>query len=208
MILIALLIGCEPVPEHEGIAVGNPPGAMRTVLAPGDELTLDDAEVYVHGLLLEGCDLGAEVVRVEDWVDLQGITEIGVPQGSWCAVTLGLGEPVSLSGTGENGGTFAFEANVGRVTVLGRIDVEEDSRPRDLVLELAQPGWISQDILGLQPATHLDLGDNCLDDALCLRMWHALADGSAVYDDDDGEGDVDPEERDRGAVLEGTGRAR
>jgi len=207
--LLALLIGCsEPIDTvHDGIGVGNPPGAtMRFALGPGAELAFDDATIGVSTLFLESCDGAVAAIPVDAFVGLQGNTPIDVPYGTFCLVAFTLGRAVRLSGTGDNGGTFEFTADIGRVLMYGEVHVPRAPAGRDLVLELAYPDWVSQDILGLQPATHREIGPACADDPACVRMRRALADQSAIYDDAGADGQVEESERETGAEAEGSDR--
>lgn len=213
--LLALLFaGCESpdgqTPIHEGIAVGNPPSLMRLQLAGSDDITLAPASLAITSLLLEACDgTVAEVVRVDAAVALDGTDAIEIPGGIWCAVTLGIGRPVHFSGTADNTGAFTFAGTIARVALFGEVAVEPPdtgSPSGDLVLEVARPNWVTQDALALEPGRIREIGPDCSTDDACLRIWHAVADQSGLYADDDGDGAVSTGERDRGTAAEGSGR--
>lgn len=202
--LLLLLAACDlEAPPPGGIAIGNPPTTVRISLADATDVAFDDLSLPIAGVYLEDCDGAGQVVGRAVEIGLRG-TAIEVPAGDWCAIGLVPDGDATLTGR-ASGGTFRFAAPLPRILLYGEIKLDPEVA---FVLELAEPGWIDAAAFGLSAGDHLDIGgERCTSDPLCARILVALTDTAGLYDDD-GDGTVDPTERDRGESAAGTSRDR
>lgn len=212
--LIAVVAAGCVVPEqvtddtagHGGVAVGNPPQARVSLAAGAPDVAFTSLELPLVGFYLEDCDGVARVVDLPRTV--LGLTggEVELETGRYCAVGLvpDPATPTVLSGEAD-GGTWTFTNPLGRILLYGDLELVPD---QELNLELAEPGWIDAAAFELSPGDHRDIGDSdrCSADPLCERITNALTDQSGLYVDDDADGVIGTEERDRGEDARGDRR--
>lgn len=210
-LLIAALLGCTQPPDdgsggdEMGIAIGNP-GVVSLGIAASDEMQLTLAELPVAALEHHACSDSHETGIQDVNLDLtDGPVAVELLAGSWCGLRVELAEPLLIEATwapvsGETA-TVAIELAVAQVDLEPLVDesftVDEDTA---LALELAAPGWLEATLLGLQDGDALEVGTG---DALHLDLFQAVTEDSAAFDDLDGSGLVDAEERDAGPLLVG-----
>ncbi len=203
-VLTLLLAGCQPAPEddNQGIAVGNP-GVIAMSIAASDDVEVEAAGLRPTLVRYGTCGVGNDAtVGGGDPVDLaDGPADYAFPEGTWCGVGL---ETVSLEidgrwdpGTGEQA-TFTLTLDLPSV-VLGFVDevlaVDDET---ELAFELASPGWLDAAGLGLSDGDDLVVAAG---DELHDTLVASLQDESAAFDDLDGSGVVEQEERDAGPLA-------
>ncbi len=203
MTLLLLLLAC-PAPDdpgHDATIVGNP-GKMTAKTAAGHGTEQTTGSLTVQTLALTPCDAAdAVIVELDTTLALVEGTELDVPAGDYCGLELDVVPPLVLEGVGTEGGSFSLALDL--ATILLRSDggftVDEDL----FVLELAFPGWLdAAEILdGAAGHQHID-ADHPLHD----RLAGAVSDSSGLYGDDDGDGDLDDDERARGSHASGEDR--
>lgn len=196
-------------PGGSGIAVGNPPGTgtvnARVALASAEGVGFTALELPIVGVYLETCEPAeARVVDLRAVLGLRG-APLPIEAGRYCALGL-VPEPEAetvLEGE-AGGGTWSFAEPLGRIELFGEVELVDGD---DVVLELARPDWIDAASFGLAPDEHRDIGgERCLSDPLCARIRAALMDQAGLYADDDGDGEIDGAERDRGESASGDAR--
>ena len=208
------LLGCQPEgPGPAGIAVGNPPGkvddAARVVVtvADGLDVFMTDFEMPLRGIYLENCEGNARVYEVEEGAVVRLDTPIEMPVGRWCGVGLAPRErTVRLRGESDTEASFRFQGGLGRILLFNRQGFDLDGGDT-LVMELAEPGWLSAATLGLRPRQQLEIGGpDCLEDPRCVRIRAGLMDQAGLYRDRDDDGRVGDQERDEGTDAAGDAR--
>lgn len=188
-------VGCtSDVGWQGGTGVGNP-GSTKLTLARGHDLTITGAEAHVDRLEATRCDGDPGRIAVDGTVDLvAGAGPYAVPGGRWCALTLHLGGPLRLDAARDpadpSSGVLRAELDVERVAV--ELDAVWIDGP-DLILELGHHEWLDpEDVGGLPDGAVVEIGPGDPEhDALAGRV----ADGSALFVDQDGDGALDGDER-------------
>lgn len=199
--------------DRSGIAVGNPPGkeegeAMaRITVADGDGVRMVDFNMAVDGVYLEDCDGNGMRIDYEPGTVLRlDGTSIPIPTGEWCLIGL---QPTLRAAhlRGNAGeGRFRFEATLGRIFLFarpGNVLLDGDT----LVLELAEPGWLTAEDFDVRGNEEVVVGGaDCLDDPLCDQIRRGLMNRAGLYRDPDRDGQVDESERDAGSQASGDER--
>ncbi|MEO0601617.1 MAG: hypothetical protein AAF211_09280, partial [Myxococcota bacterium] len=205
--LLALLGACaEPA---SGIAVGNPPSktdaALIVTVAEGVQVLADALDLPLDAVYLEDCDGRGDLLPVRPPSAVRIDDTLALPAGLWCGLGLvpQAGATVLEGTSGE--GRFRFAAPLGRILLFNDVGVELRAG-EELVLELAEPDWIGANDLGVGAGEELDIGEDCLDDPLCVRMRAALSRRSGLFRDGNRDGQVDPVERERGTGAAGEDR--
>ena len=191
-----LLIGCGGSPDG-GTSVGNP-GRLAMTAAPGTEVTFSGGSVPVGRMTLAPCGDVATPSLVSDDVVAFGAS-IEMPVGSWCSIRMEAQGPVTFDFRvdSEGVGEYAIELDLGEVELAveggGAFSVAEGQA---FVFELGSPGWLDADDL------EFDAEDNLVqDEALLTDLAEVVTNYSGLFEDSDGDGVVDDDERDSGAVA-------
>ena len=209
----SLLLVCLPFlimacgdPGGDGTAVGNP-GLVSMAVASVHDVEIRDAVIVADSITLEGCDgTSTETVEIEGGgLGYDGGLE--VPSGTWCWVWIpdsllvvdGILASVVDDDDDELDGEFYAELTLEAIQLSGPttagFEVAEDA---ELVLELGSPGWTSAEELGLEEDNFVVVeGEDELHDELAERV----AEGTALFDDVDGDGWVDEAERSSGLIA-------
>ena len=198
LLALPLLAACVGGDPDEGTSVGNP-GRFAMTVASGTGVTFSGGSVPVDEMMLSACgdDGEDESLVADDTIELGA--EIDLPAGAWCSLEMTLSEPLELD--------FAIDSVAGREYLL---ELDADAlevvpsggagfavgEDQAFLLELGAPAWLDAEDL------ELDDEDNLVEDPdLLVDLATAVTDQSALFDDADADGDVDPEERDAGAVA-------
>lgn len=202
--VISVLAACQTEGPgwKGGTGVGNP-GSTQLVTARATDASLDAGAGYVTSLALTACDDGeVETVEVDAPVDLLGSGALAVPGGTWCEVSVAFDQGVTYSGATTDGGTFSLALELATIDLplLSPLVVDETA----LLTELGFTGWLSAEELGAPGAgDHVDVGpSDPLHDTLVRRLGAA----SAMFLDDDEDGELDDDERDDHELGEGEDR--
>jgi hypothetical protein len=203
--ILALLTGCQAgIGPNEGIAVGNP-GLTSMSLAVSDGMVVTAATGTVSSAQFAGEACGgadaAAALGLE--VDLaQEPASFEFPAGVWCGVEVRFegGLRVEADWTGPNGEAATVVADLGLVDVSLRssqasLDVDEET---ELAMELGAPDWLDATALGLEDGDALEID---AEDPLHVALLSALTTDSRMYDDADGNGLVEDDERQLGALA-------
>lgn len=193
---LLLVAACDSEVDFPGVtAVGNPGDAVVQARSGGG-VTLLSGSAQLDALDVTRCPPEpVEVVTVDADIDLLGSMPFPAPPGVWCSAELTFGSALVLTGiegAGEPGkGTFELVLDVPMVTVpldRGHWVFEGDR----LVFELGSGDWLSRMADVLEDGDHLVVDSaHPLHDLLAA----AVADGSALYDDADQDGVLEPDER-------------
>jgi len=194
------VVGCvSPSEQQDGTAVGNP-GVVALALGTPADLEVDATEAVVGLATVTPCGEGepVEIDLGDELLDLDEGVEADLPGGTWCSVVL---EEVELTIDGRleadpDDGEYSLLLEVGTVTLnapsFSGFTVDEDE---EFVLELAGLDWLSAADLSLTGGATVDVEP---EDALHDGLATTVADGTALYDDADGDGEVSTAERDTG----------
>lgn len=171
-----------------GTSVGNPTGLGATP-APGDALDFTEASALVDRVMWRDCD-GVEELSSGLAVDLLAGDEVPQPASDYCELTLNFASEVRLEGVGDHGGRFRFHLDVRQVVLSFDGPVDRDAHDR--LVELASPGWVSEDALGIGDGsdTVVEPGDPEHDVLVGL-----VRNTSGLFGDLDADGVVDEDER-------------
>lgn len=196
---LVLLAACRPADDtHEGIAVGNP-GLVSMALATSSGFTLTRAELPIDWVGYASCS-GSDRLASLDRTDLVVPATAAIPQGSWCGFVVALSGAATLEADwSEGGASGTLQATFTLSDVeLQAVETIEVIDSTTLAIELASPDWLDPAALGLADGVdRVITGDD--PEADLLRA--ALGDESAVFDDPDGSGLVESEERSVGAIA-------
>ncbi len=198
---LLLLAACSPELERDGTAIGNPTG-MSAAIAPAEGIQFKSGSVGVGAIDLSGCDGSLRTVRVDRALDLLHLDRVALPAGIWCTVSVELTTEVFLSGNAQGGGTFDMTLGLDGLTLDAVETLGE--KEEEYVLEFGAPGWTSADLLGLSGGGSRDI-DVSSDEYDALVS--SVSDGSELFVDDDGDGAVDTEEREKGAAAKSRGKS-
>lgn len=197
ILLLLGSVGCNLDFNPAGTAVGNPTD-MSGHLAEAKGLTYTSSSARVATLSVATCTGETSVSTVGETIDLLGAVSIPVPAGSWCTFMVEFESPVAVVGTDSRGAPFSLSLAVRTVTVQAATPVVTDGGA--LILELAANGWLTSHDVDLSGV------GGAVDDETRIRLETAIAAGSALYKDLDGDGAVSRTERDEGAVAAGAAR--
>ena len=191
-----ILVGCAGSPDG-GTSVGNP-GRLAMTAAPGTEVTFSGGSVPVGRMTLAPCGDGDTPSLVSDDVVAFGAS-IEVPVGSWCSIRMETEGPATFDFLVDSEGVreYAIGLDFGEVELAveggGAFSVAEGQA---FVFELGSPGWLDADDL------EFDADDDLVEDeALLADLADVVTDYSGLFADSDGDGVVDGDERDSGAVA-------
>jgi hypothetical protein len=186
-----------PDPDEEPIIFVGNPGSTVTV---GDVAVPDlGGLVRLDELDLWPCDDG-EPARLSPGLRfLPDPTPFNLPTGTWCGMSLRLAGHTLLSGLDPSGALFdlSFEPMAIDLPFFAPLELsaEERSEPDDpfsaYTIELGEPGWatLATDLL---PTQDVDIGPG---HPLYGPLLHQLRQGTHLYNDTNGDGRTDPEER-------------
>lgn len=199
-LLAALVAGCSTGQTHEGIAVGNPGNAgFALTVAEGEGFVFEAASAAVDGVTARDCDGRSRSERADRQVDLLGDDPVAAPAGTWCSAIVAFTGQLQMDGTWANSlgaGTFELQLAADDLALAwpGGLELADGDR---YVLELASPGWLDAELLALADGEHFvaAAGDGTYEQL--LGSVHAE---SALFEDD-GDGQVGPQERSAGPVV-------
>jgi hypothetical protein len=183
IVVFASVAGCSPE-WGGGTGVGNP-GTTQMVTARAHEATLEKGEGVLAGLDWTSCRGGVEIVEVGEEVDLLDSGSFTAPGGRWCALTARFEGPLKYEGTTADDARFTLELDVEavEVTLADPLEVDETA----LVLELGFYGWVSKEVLGDPVSDPIEVVPGSL---VHDNLAEDLAEGSALFLDQDGDGEV------------------
>ena len=187
IVACVLLGGCDQEIGFPGVtSVGNP-GSSSQRVASGDDVIITAATVYTEALVIDRCN---ETVRIEVGaeVDLLAGDRVEVPGGQWCGMAVEWSAPLWVEGRKEEGtnSTFTLDLDATGPTVQAAAPFLIDGDA--LILRLGHPDWVSEEDLGLEDGQHTTIqGGDPLHDLLLTR----IEDGSALFVDADGDGQLD-----------------
>lgn len=198
-LVIALAMGCEArVPDH-GTFVGNP-GASLVALATAKSLAFTDLEL-ADGLIVPVDCAGSSGDSVPfSGIDLE--TPLVLPAGEWCELGVVFGGDTRVLADGTSGGTLdmSLELVAFDLESVASVDLSADH----WVLELATPGWLSAEALGVTDGTDAVIGPH---DPQGEAAADLVRDTSSLFRDDDRDGVISDEERGAGPAMSiGSGR--
>ncbi|MCP4807373.1 MAG: hypothetical protein GY884_18675, partial [Proteobacteria bacterium] len=207
--MILVLLACNIEETRDGTVIGNPGDGM-TVVAKSASVSYRWASTAVDTVVLESCDGEDAETAVETELDLLEGTSLELEAGDWCALTLELGEPVEIEATIDEIGVL-LELESPEIALTGDFTIAEEA----YVLELAQPDWLEGLELDVDEEDEdEDTGDRDDDDwelevddehPLHAELVEALAHGSGLYADRDGDGALADTER-MGTLAAGEAR--
>jgi len=198
------LMGCDPngqEDDNRGIAVGNP-GLLSVSMAITSDVEVIAATLAISSVEFAGCDEAAYASTSGGAADLAlEPATYDFAEGSWCGVRL------NASGLLHLEADWAPEIGVGsRITLdlelddvrVGTLDAIDASEASEFAFELGVPDWLDPDLLGLVDGEDLTVepGDDLHD-----GLVDALRSEAALFDDTDGSGAVEQEERDAGPLA-------
>ncbi len=188
--MFILLLACVEAPDHEGIAIGNPP-SVTARLAPVDGAQGTAARMHVSEVTA-GC--GAELSMISDIgaIDLLGANELPVPSAEACVLSIGASSALELAFLRDDGTHVQGALDIGTLSLMSDEGVELTG---SWVFELGAPGWLSADMLdGEAP-----LAPGSETYGLVVA---ALRSGSGLFADLDEDGQVSAFERAAGPPLQ------
>ena len=200
-VLVLLTVCACTVPEpHEGTFVGNP-GEARIRVSPTEGLDFTEVELGAATLTASGCE-GDDAEPVElDGVDLLAVLEI--PEGTWCGLRLETGGPSRLVADADGGGRVEMTLDLLRFDLEAAESEGVDHDASAWVLDLGGEDWTTAASLGVDGGENLVIGTR---DPLSGELATALMAGTALYADEDRDGEVGGDERSAGPAFAPTGR--
>ncbi len=193
LLTLLLLTGCAP-DDSSGTSVGNP-GLFAMQAAPGDGVDIVAGWGHTDRALLHDCVDDEEEVGLEP----RGFGEVqALPAGRWCAMEfVMIGElelEVIVPALSGDAHVVSIPLEALGVGAHAPFTIESDG---EYVLEFAVPGWLRED--------HFDLEDEnvFLREEANKELLKLLVMGSAFYADLDTDGELDDDERDKGALAAG-----
>jgi len=187
-----LVTACGDTDGEDPTGTAGTPGRLSVRLRPADGLTFDSATTRVEQVVVAGYD-GADPQTTEIGADvdlLQATTLTDIAAGSWCDFSLVLGSAVQVTGSAHVGGDFTLELDPGAIEVSCMVSVDVDDR--SLLMMLGHDGWVSADLLLLPGAGSVVVSPTSNPQIYDLLVWEL--EHSSVYDDVDGDGELDPED--------------
>jgi hypothetical protein len=200
--LCLCLVGCSVEPPN-GTSIGNPSMTALSI-ALSDDVELTEAELSLADLEMVDSDRNFEVFHIDSTIDLLAGEPIELPAGDWLVMNLFPSEPLTLAGSTRSGEPASFVLDVPEISL--RPDLDSLSSDGDhFVLELAFPGWLNADYAGYDPDLEIVVDPASLHHD---RLVAAIRDRSALYGDQNRNGQVDDEDRAGGERARGRHRGR
>jgi hypothetical protein len=195
VVVLLAALGCSSeVKWGGGTGVGNP-GTTKVGTSASENVTLRAGQGTLDALAVVRCSGREDATEVGEVVDLLGSDPYSVEGGRWCGLTATFAPPIEIDGAAGDGldpqaGTFRLVLGVDRIelAIAPEIQVDRD----DFVLELGHWDWIPADLLGLAPETEVVVDEG---HPLYDPLVRAIVDGSALYLDADGDGELSSAER-------------
>lgn len=198
--LLPWSLACSPTVRDSGTIIGNPeaePSALR--VAYGTDVRTRSASVFLQAVEWADCDSQKTVVPVGETVDLLGAPSFETLPGVWCGVVLVFEGPLVLEGVHARGIDVTLEVEAEDTVLRARGGYTVGTEP--LVLELAEPDWFSLDDLEVgDDGRFLDPSSPAHDE-----LARRVRERSSAYEDRDGDGEVNDQERAQGQVAQGRG---
>ena len=209
LLIASALPGCgSEEPGDCGIYVGNPAECSELAfqVAGIDGVVYDSGQFAVVSTIRVGCDDSSELIETdppEPTVDLLGASTLLLPAGDYCGLAFGVeGGEMSLSGhTVEGEATFDIALQMERVVVRRAEPIELEGQ--DLVLELAEPGWVDLDTLNLEPGSHTSIRSSS---PAATAIVTQFEEHSALFTELTVDRTIDESERSSGPIAEGERR--
>lgn len=188
--MFILLLACVEAPDHEGIAIGNPP-SVAARLAPVEGARVTTARMHVSEVTA-GCGAQLGVITDVGAVDLLANNTLPMPSAEACVVSVGASSALELAFWRDDGAQIQGAIDVGTLSLMGE---EQVALTGSWVFELGSPGWLSEDMLdGPSP-----LAPGSETYGLIIA---ALRSGSSLFADLDEDGQISATERADGAWLQ------
>lgn len=200
-ILLALMACSDPDDVENGTVVGNP-GETAFRMAEGDGFETVGARVGVESMVWEACDGTLQEENVEQVIELTDEDQaFATPNGVWCAAALVPYESVELDIAvgGEDRVTVVVDVDLIEVWNEDGFEIDGDQT----VFELGNPGWLSvEDVENAEWIEEFEDDDRSVvvvDDGVAF----ALAAGSGLFADTDGDGFLADNERTEAPLAAG-----
>lgn len=188
--MFILLLACIEAPDHDGIAIGNPP-SVAARLAPVDGAQVTTARMHVSEVTA-GCGAQLEMVTDVGAVDLLAENALPVPSSDACVMSIGASSALELSFLRDDGAQIQGAIDVGTLSLMAE---EPVALTGSWVFELGTPGWLGEGMLdGPSP---LAPGSEAYG-----LIVAALRSGSGLFADLDEDGQLSASERADGAWLQ------
>lgn len=188
-ICLGLLFLCACGDPNGGIAVGNPTNGMTLRLLPSDDISSLEGTLAIREAMALSCQNAPWSLAAGITASISGTSELHLPRGEFCGVQLELDGPVEVMGTGEDGGFFTMELDVGRIEV--RTTQPFEGAEFHLLFLLGGEDWLSAETLGLEGGTELHVdADHPRHD----EYANQIASASMLCEDFDADGRRDGDE--------------
>jgi len=198
LLLAAALVGCPSQDPDEGIYVGNP-GVTTLSIGAISGATTVDAWFAAETVEFRSCD-GEHTDEIDLAEGALDGDEFEIPSGPWCQVVATgamVGIDAEVDANEEEFITLWLELDTVELTgsTTNGFSVAADE---SYVLEVAPPEWLDVDDLefDLDGVADVAPGDEQHDDFAA-----EVLDGTALWADPDGDGEVTEEERDDGSLA-------
>jgi hypothetical protein len=208
MIVILAFLACRGDTQHDGTIVGNP-GDAKTKIAQGSDLEF----VYGFGSFLE--IMIGTIDEVWEMEDLEGLDlidpqqSIEIPAGSWDKMSIYVQE-IYLQGINnfdDRSFTIILEDVMIELDGQQSFNISEE----EYILELARPDWLTGEFLGEIAGSEtgdtgltvmIDIGSDEYD-----SLFNIVEEQTGLFNDLDGDGEVNTQEREEGNVAYTTSTA-
>ena len=193
--ILALLFlhGCAS--ERSGTSVGNP-GKMTGTAGSTSDVVMEYLETYVTEVAFTDCEGEVAYNAYGATADLLSGFELPMPAGEICGVEL-LGDGLLFASGYDAEGTY-FTANM---TIEERMEVKTNYGffvdGEDFVYEIGAPGWLDSATLNLGGLSV----DFMPEDQVAMDLAERVEKDVALFEDSDGDGQVNEAERSEGAVA-------
>jgi hypothetical protein len=182
--------GCgEPLPK---IAVAEPGenGTLSIALAPGEGMETHSVIIPAAVITMTTCiyQAGASLY-LGDETNLD-IVEIPLLAGRWCTLGIIGSGTVQIDAVPDEGGTFGATLGLERISIESAEGFDVDGHA--YVLEVGTPGWLNATDLALTAGEEVTIDDT---HPMAASLASALAEGSTLFPDFDGDGTVSDRER-------------
>ncbi len=190
-LLLPCLVACSGPPDS-GTSIGNP-NLTYLRAAPGTGVDIAEANALVDEVVLMPCDTTVEpwVVEIDQEIDLlsgAGVELLGIDDfeelggdQQFCSVSIGTPDGIEVEGTGTEGGTFEIFVDSPELMLNGRSGLTLSG---SLLAEVAAPGWIDAEELGIEAGADVVIDDTTSDHASLLQAIEI--DSRLFLDDGDG----------------------
>ncbi len=194
--LLLLLAACASDDDPSGTSVGNP-GFFGMRAAQGDGVVVLDGLLPAELAIFSDCAEGDEEEVPLDEIGMGDAFE--VPSGTYCRVEIVFYDDLDLALEVP----ALDEEDHGFLLAVPEIVVFDDDGfvvddDHDVLLEIGQPGWL------VDSDFELDEDDFWVDEDIADGLTTFAADSSQLFDDVDGDGELDDSERDIGPVAAGS----